>query len=85
MSKRGPDPEGEPGDYLRAIRDAYKPALGTSEIAEKIGVARQTATGHLEDLVDDDLLETDKIGRVRVWWLTDKGQRYLDPDYDESQ
>lgn len=86
VTKRGPPPEGDKADYLRAIRDAYPPALGTSDVADKIGVSRQTADRHLRNLVEEGLLATDMVGTVRVWWLTDDGRAFLDPDYGpESQ
>ena len=40
---------------------------GTSEIAEIIGVARQTADYHLQQLEEDDRIWSKKIGPTRVW------------------
>lgn len=76
-SKPGPEREATDERILRAIRDAYAPAVGTSEIAEKLGVQRQTVDKHLRSLAEEGLVNTKKIGRVRVWWLADEGRRRL--------
>jgi Mn-dependent DtxR family transcriptional regulator len=64
-------------EVLRAIDEAYPPALGTTDISEEIGVERRTAENYLKSLEDEGLVATDKIGRVRAWWLTDTGKRAL--------
>lgn len=73
----GPDREATDMDILRAIRDAYAPAVGTSEIADVVGVERQTVDKHLRDLVEQGYVITKMIGQVRVWWLSDKGRKHL--------
>lgn len=79
-SKPGPDPDADARAILTAIALAYSPVLGTSDIADRVGVARQTADRHLRDLSDDGLVNTRMIGQVRVWWLTDQGRRFVDPE-----
>jgi len=76
--KPGPDRTATDECILNAIKDAYSPAVGTSEIADRVGVQRQTADRHLRRLNDEDLVNTRMIGQVRVWWLSDEGRRYLD-------
>ena len=78
--KPGPNPTADRKSILEALVLAYPPVLGTSEIAEKTGVSRQAADQRLRRMADDGLIDTRKIGRSRVWWITNKGQRYLDPD-----
>jgi len=80
MPKPGPDRQATDEMILAAIRDHYSPAVGTSEVADRIGVKRQTADKHLRNLSDRNLVNTRKIGRVRVWWLSDEGRRYLDAE-----
>lgn len=75
--KPGPDREATDERILKAIRDAYPPAVGTSDIAEEIGVSRQTVDRHLRDLVEEGYVNTSKIGRVRAWWLSDEGRKIL--------
>jgi|GEM_PF-4616173 len=35
-------------------------------------------------MAEDELVDTRKIGRSRVWWITNKGRAYLDPDEDSG-
>jgi Mn-dependent DtxR family transcriptional regulator len=73
----GPDPQHGDLEVLRAVSDTYGPAVGTSEVAEHLDVKTQTAAKYLNRLSDAGLVHTRKIGRVRVWWLSDRGQREL--------
>jgi predicted transcriptional regulator len=57
-----------------------KPVLGTNEIAERFDISQQAMTRHLNNLHDAGILNTDKIGRVRVWWPTEEGLSYLEPE-----
>lgn len=75
--KPGPDREATDYRILRAIRDAYAPAVGTSEVADELGVRRQTVDKHLRKLVEEGYVNSKKIGRVRVWWLSDQGKKRL--------
>ena len=75
----GPGPAVTPTEFLRALRDAYPPALGTTDIAERVDQSQQTAHKHLSRLEDQDppLVESMLVGRARIWWLTDAGRRKL--------
>lgn len=73
----GPNRQATTEGILHAIRDIYGPAAGTSEIAEKVGVSRQAVDKHLRELADEGLVNTRKIGQVRVWWLSDDGERMI--------
>jgi len=75
--KPGPDREATDERILRAIRDAYPPAVGTSDIADELGVSRQAVDRHLRELVDKGYVNTSKIGRSRAWWLSDEGRKKL--------
>ena len=77
-TKPGPDRKVGDEDILLAILRSYSPAVGTAEVAERVGVERQTADKYLRDLADRELVNTRKIGQVRVWWLSDDGRRCLD-------
>jgi predicted ArsR family transcriptional regulator len=62
-------------DVLRVFKqrsDSYEP-MTSSEIAESLGCSRQTAANRLEELSEEDDLETKKVGaRGRVWWLPEE-------------
>jgi len=73
----GPDRKATDAKLMRAVRDSYAPAVGTSQIADELNVERQTADKHLRDLADRGLLNTKMIGQVRVWWLHDDGRKWL--------
>lgn len=73
----GPDPTAEPIDILRIIRLAYSPALGTSDIADNIGISQQATQRHLKRLKENGLLNSRKVGRARIWWLTDDGKKEI--------
>jgi|AntDeeMetagen681_2_1112603.scaffolds.fasta_scaffold18223_1 predicted transcriptional regulator len=76
-SKPGPDREATDERILKAIRDAYAPAVGTSDIAEELDVSRQAVDRHLRNLAEEGDVNTSKIGQVRVWWLSDEGRKRL--------
>jgi|APHM01.1.fsa_nt_gi hypothetical protein len=83
MTKPGPDPDATDIDLLRAIRNHYAPAVGTADIADEIGVSRQTADRRLRQLVEKNDIATDKVGQSRIWWLTTAGRRRLQEATDD--
>lgn len=76
--KPGPDREATNRDILSELRDHYSPAMGASEVADRLDVSRQTVDKHLRAMDDDGLVNTRMVGTVRVWWLSDDGKRFLD-------
>jgi DNA-binding MarR family transcriptional regulator len=78
--KRGPDRNAEWVDVAEAMARAYPPALGTAEIAERLGVVRQTADRYLREMEEAALVEGRMVGTVKIWWLTDAGKRLADPE-----
>lgn len=77
MPKPGPNRQHSVEEYLRAVRNVYGPAAGTSEVADQLGVARQTADDNLRELHDQGYVNTKKVGRARVWWVSNEGEREL--------
>jgi DNA-binding MarR family transcriptional regulator len=69
--------------FLMEIHLAYKPALGTTEVAERVGLSQQATSKRLQRLEEYRLVESDKTGNARVWWLTDDGRRQLDPEEND--
>lgn len=65
-------------EVLSAIDTHYSPAVGTSDIAEMVGVSRQAADNRLRGLQEDGLVKKYKVGRSVVWYLTSAGARYLE-------
>jgi Mn-dependent DtxR family transcriptional regulator len=75
--KPGPDRQLDDEDVLRAVRDLYDAAVGTSEVADELGVATQTADKYLRRLSEQNYVLTRKIGQVRVWWLSADGKKRI--------
>ncbi len=70
-------------DILYAISEHYAPAVGTSDIAEEVGVSRQAADRRLRDLQEDGLVKRYRAGRSLVWYLSDAGERYVEDIAEE--
>lgn len=60
---------------LRAIRDHYAPAVGTTDIADEVGLSRQAIDKRLRKFERNGLVETDKVGQSRIWWLSTAGKK----------
>lgn len=59
-------------DYLNAVRD-HQPAA-TTEVADAVGVARQSAGYRLKKLEEEGRVESKKVGPSRVWMLMEENQ-----------
>lgn len=75
--KPGPSPEVSREEIIRAINDARPPALGTSDVADRIGISRQATDKHLWRMQDDGLVHTDNLGQTRIWWVSTDGRDFL--------
>ena len=73
----GPPRDVTDEDILRAVRAIYGPAVNASEIADELDVSRQLIDRRLRAMCDRGLVNTRMIGRVRVWWLDDEGERLI--------
>jgi predicted transcriptional regulator len=54
-------------DFLEAVRE-NEPA-STTEVAEAVGVARQSASYRLELLKSDGLVQKKKVGPTIIWLI----------------
>ena len=81
--KPGPDPEVDDKTILQTLLSAYKPALSSTDVAERAGISQQAMSKHLKRLSKDGYVDSDKVGPARIWWVTDEGRRYLN-DAEES-
>jgi len=75
--KPGPDRQVTDVEILKELRNHYSPAMNAAEIAAELPVARQTVDKRLRSLADEGLVNTRKVGTVRVWWLSDGGKLLL--------
>lgn len=69
----GPERQLDDDEILSYISEAYGPAVGTSDVAGYFEVETQTAKNYLDRLADEGYVNTRKVGRARIWWLTDAG------------
>ncbi|MDQ2074751.1 winged helix-turn-helix domain-containing protein [Haloarcula sp. H-GB4] len=75
--KPGPEQEVSDEELLRVLALAYKPALGTTEIADCVDLSRQAIDQRMKQLEEIRLVESGKFGSTRAWWLTDDGRRQV--------
>lgn len=61
------EPEYSDADIVEAVRK-HEPA-GTAEIAEELGIARQSADYRLRRLLDEGRVSKKKVGNSQVWTL----------------
>lgn len=59
-----------PGDVLAVFREADLPVLTSKEVAEEMGIARQTAYNKLEELVEQGDLHKKKVGARAVVYIS---------------
>ena len=67
-------------EIMVAIRDHYAPAVGTKDIADRVGVSRQATDRRLRQMLEKGYVESTKVGRSRIWWLTTEGSRRIDEE-----
>jgi predicted transcriptional regulator len=59
------EPEHTDGEVLNAVRK-HEPA-GTKEVADELGIARQSADYRLRRLLDEGCVSKKKVGNSLVW------------------
>ena len=69
-------------EYLDAVHE-HEPAA-TSEIAQAVGVARQSADYRLRKLEDERKVASKKIGNSLAWSLADGAVEIRDVDPDDA-
>lgn len=74
MGKPGPDPEITQESVLTVfseLEDSCTP-LTAQEVADKLDCSRRTALRRLNELEEEGVIKTKKVGaRGRVWWQPD--------------
>lgn len=73
MSARGPEPMVTETDIQREIKSSDEPFVTATDIADSMGVARQTAYKHLQRMHETGELRKRKIGSSAVIWWRDGG------------
>jgi GTP-sensing pleiotropic transcriptional regulator CodY len=59
-------------EIISVFHEAEDPILTAGDVAEAVGVTRQSINSRLHRLNSEGRLETREVGsRARVWWLSD--------------
>ena len=69
-------------DVLAAVRER-EPAA-TSEVADELGVTRQSIDVRLRKLVDSGRVARKKIGAAAVWWVPDEADTPTSVNPDDA-
>ena len=86
MPKPGPDPKVTKLDILKEIRLAYPPVQTPKALSERLEISNTAISNKLEEIEDKGWVQSERVGRARVYWITDAGKAQLDPDFSsESQ
>ncbi|WP_265112260.1 hypothetical protein [Halosolutus halophilus] len=57
-------------EVLELLREVYPEPMDATGVGDRLDMSRRTAANKLNELVDDDVVATKKIGaRARVYWL----------------
>ena len=54
----------------QALDEIDRPVVSAVEVAERLDVNRVSTVNRLEYLVENGDVETSKVGKSRVWWLS---------------
>lgn len=73
----GPEPSDEDITFLRLMRLRREPFATARDIEPHVEVGYKQTRNRLDDLVDDGLLNVEKVGTVKVYWLSDAGKDRL--------
>jgi len=84
VSKPGPDPTVSQLDILKEIRLAYPPVQAPKDLAERLEISNTAISNKLQDMEGKDWVESERVGRARVYWITDLGRAQLDPEFSSD-
>ena len=72
MATPGPEPMVTEDEIVELVRTADDPFTTASEVAERVGMARQTAHKHLQELYEEGEIQKKKVGQSAIWWVEDR-------------
>lgn len=56
-------------EYIIEVIGGLQPTAGTSDIAEKLGVTRQSADYRLRKLQEEGRIKSETVGRTLIWFV----------------
>lgn len=73
----GPPVSDSDDEFLQWVAETDTPFAVPDDVLKKSSVQRKQTLVRLDRLVDDGLLNSRKVGRGKVFWLTDDGKSRL--------
>jgi DNA-binding PadR family transcriptional regulator len=64
-------------DVLELLDSSDDPVMSAPELAEQTRIGDRGMYKKLRRMQDDGLVDSKKVGRARVWWMTEEGENYL--------
>ena len=73
----GPEPEDTDIDLLKYVRLVPRPFATANDVDERTAVGYKQTRNRLDALVEQGLLRREKVGSVKLYWLSDAGEEAL--------
>lgn len=78
MKGSGRDRKVSNHEILVAGRDIPEPVFTSTEVGKRVGMSQQGVDKRLRKLEEEGLLCTAMKGSSRIWWLSYRGQKFID-------
>jgi DNA-binding MarR family transcriptional regulator len=78
MNGSGRDRKVSNHEILVAGRNIPEPVFTSTEVGERVGMSQQGVDKRLRKLEEKSLLCTAMKGSARIWWLSYRGQNFID-------
>jgi DNA-binding MarR family transcriptional regulator len=66
------------------MRLAYPPVQTPKDLADRLDISNTAVSNKLQDMEAKGWVESERVGRARVYWVTDAGRAQLDPDFSSG-
>jgi predicted transcriptional regulator len=80
----GPRDDVDNDDLLAFLASGDTPARGQTEIGDAVDMSDIGARGRLRDMAEEGLVDSHDAGVNVIWYLTDKGEEYVEQSVDVS-
>jgi len=67
-------------EFLKVIEHLDDPACSAKEIAAELPIGETGVYKRLQDLDERGLIESKRVGPARIYWISNDGIAFLDPD-----
>lgn len=73
----GRPPKVSDEDILKVFLERDDRVLWTAEVAEELPIRQDSLSTRLNELEEKGLLANKKRHKMAVWWITEKGEKFL--------